>query len=116
MSVLVDSSTRVLVQGITGKAGAFHARHCLEYGTQVVAGVTPGRGGELFDGKVPVYDTVRQAAQNRISLSGKPSVSRESLGYNGGAIGAARLPASPGACGSLRVGGLGRAGVQSNIV
>jgi len=65
MSVLVDSKTRVLVQGITGKAGGFHARHCLEYGTQIVAGVTPGRGGEIFEGKVPVYDTVREAVAQR---------------------------------------------------
>jgi succinyl-CoA synthetase alpha subunit len=61
MSILVDSSSRVIVQGITGKAGAFHAHHCLEYGTQVVAGVTPGKAGEKFEGKVPVFDTVAQA-------------------------------------------------------
>lgn len=61
MSVLVNSSTRILVQGITGKAGAFHAHHCLEYGTQVVAGVTPGRGGEKFEEKVPIFDTVAEA-------------------------------------------------------
>ena len=62
MSILVNSKTKVLVQGITGKAGGFHARHCLDYGTQIVAGVTPGRGGETFD-KVPVYDTVREAVE-----------------------------------------------------
>jgi succinyl-CoA synthetase alpha subunit len=61
MSVLVDKNTRLLVQGITGKAGGFHAKQCMEYGTNVVAGVTPGRGGETFDGKVPVFDTVREA-------------------------------------------------------
>jgi succinyl-CoA synthetase alpha subunit len=61
MSVLVDKHTRLLVQGITGKAGGFHAHHCMEYGTNVVAGVTPGRGGEKFESKVPVYDTVAEA-------------------------------------------------------
>jgi succinyl-CoA synthetase alpha subunit len=63
MSILVDSNTRLLVQGITGSSGAFHARGCLEYGTNVVAGVTPGKGGQLFDGKVPVFDTVYEARQ-----------------------------------------------------
>jgi succinyl-CoA synthetase alpha subunit len=61
MSILVDKNTRLLVQGITGKAGGFHAKSCMEYGTNVVAGVTPGRGGETFEGKVPVYNTVTEA-------------------------------------------------------
>ncbi len=61
MSVLVDKNTRLLVQGITGKSGAFHARGCRDYGTNVVAGVTPGRGGEKFDGTIPVFDTVAEA-------------------------------------------------------
>ncbi len=61
MAVLVDKNTRVLVQGITGRAGGFHARQCMEYGTNIVAGVTPARGGEMFDGKVPVFDTVSEA-------------------------------------------------------
>jgi succinyl-CoA synthetase alpha subunit len=61
MSILVDKNTRLLVQGITGKAGGFHAKSCMEYGTNVVAGVTPGRGGETFEGKVPVYNTVSEA-------------------------------------------------------
>src|SRR6187549_3318231 len=61
MAVLVDKNTRLLVQGLTGKTGGFHARQCMEYGTNVVAGVTPGRGGELFDNKVPVFDTVAEA-------------------------------------------------------
>ena len=60
MSILVDSATRVVVQGITGHAGAFHARRMLGYGTQVVAGVTPGKGGTAFEG-VPVFDTVAEA-------------------------------------------------------
>jgi succinyl-CoA synthetase alpha subunit len=63
MSILVDSNTRLLVQGITGSSGAFHARGCMEYGTNVIAGVTPGKGGQLFDGKVPVFDTVYEARQ-----------------------------------------------------
>ncbi|MGF1657657.1 MAG: succinate--CoA ligase subunit alpha [Verrucomicrobiales bacterium] len=63
MSILVDSNTRLLVQGITGKSGSFHARGCRDYGTKVVAGVTPGRGGELFDDTIPVYDTVKEARE-----------------------------------------------------
>jgi len=63
MSILVNRSSRVVVQGITGGAGSFHARQCIEYGTQIVAGVTPGRGGEKFDGQVPVFDTVADAVQ-----------------------------------------------------
>lgn len=70
MSVLVDKNTRLLVQGITGKAGGFHAKQCMEYGTNVVAGVTPGRGGEKFEGKVPVFDTVAEArAQTGCNVS-----------------------------------------------
>lgn len=61
MSILVSKDTRVLIQGITGGEGGFHASRMLEYGTNVVAGVTPGKGGELFDGKVPVFDTVARA-------------------------------------------------------
>lgn len=61
MSVLVNKDTRLVVQGITGKSGSFHARCCLEYGTAVVAGVTPGRGGEKFEEKAPVFDTVSEA-------------------------------------------------------
>ena len=61
MSILVTPQTRVLVQGITGSFGARHTQLSLAYGTQIVAGVTPGKGGQLFDGKVPIYDTVAQA-------------------------------------------------------
>src|SRR5712671_4838463 len=61
MSILVNKNTRLLVQGITGSSGAFHARGCLDYGTHVVAGVTPGKGGQLFDGKIPIFDTVTEA-------------------------------------------------------
>jgi succinyl-CoA synthetase alpha subunit len=61
MSILVDKNTRLLVQGITGKAGGFHAKQCMEYGTNVAAGVTPGRGGETWESKVPVFNTASQA-------------------------------------------------------
>ncbi len=60
MSILVDKSTRVLVQGITGKEGAFHALRCKEYGTNVVGGVTPGKGGTTHEG-FPVWNTVEEA-------------------------------------------------------
>jgi succinyl-CoA synthetase alpha subunit len=63
MSILVDKNTRLVVQGITGRAGAFHTRQCMEYGTNVVAGVTPGKGGQIFDENVPVFDTVWEARQ-----------------------------------------------------
>ncbi|MCX4242487.1 succinate--CoA ligase subunit alpha [Paraliomyxa miuraensis] len=63
MSVLVDKDTRLLVQGITGKTGAFHARQSLDYGTKVVAGVTPGKGGERFENAVPIFDTVADAVK-----------------------------------------------------
>ncbi len=63
MSVLVGKDTKLCVQGITGKSGAFHARGCMEYGTQVVAGVTPARGGETFEEKVPIFDTVGEARE-----------------------------------------------------
>ena len=61
MSILVDDNTRLLVQGITGREGSSHARRCKEYGTNLVAGVTPGRGGTTFDDVVPVFNTVEQA-------------------------------------------------------
>jgi succinyl-CoA synthetase alpha subunit len=60
MSILINKETRVLCQGITGKTGSFHTKGCLEYGTQVVAGVTPGKKGETVEG-VPVFDTVTEA-------------------------------------------------------
>ena len=62
MAILVDKETRLLVQGITGREGEFHSQEMIDYGTQVVAGVTPGKGGQLAcDGQVPVYDTVAEA-------------------------------------------------------
>ncbi|NLE48971.1 MAG: succinate--CoA ligase subunit alpha [Sandaracinaceae bacterium] len=60
MAILINNDTRVMVQGMTGKTGQFHTKQMLEYGTKVVAGVTPGRGGETFEG-VPVFDTVEEA-------------------------------------------------------
>ncbi len=63
MGILVDENTRVLVQGMTGREGSFHTRGCIAYGTNVVAGVTPGKGGQLFDDKVPVFDSVEQAVR-----------------------------------------------------
>jgi succinyl-CoA synthetase alpha subunit len=63
MSILVDKDTRVVFQGITGESGSLHARACMAYGTQVVAGVTPGRGGQKFEDKVPVFDTVEEAVK-----------------------------------------------------
>jgi succinyl-CoA synthetase alpha subunit len=66
VSILVDKNTRLLVQGITGNEGTFHARQMIEYGTQVVAGVTPGKGGQwAVDGKVPVFDTVKEAVETK---------------------------------------------------
>src|SRR5260370_2464429 len=63
MSILVDKNTLLVVKGITGSAGSFHTRQCMEYGTNVVAGITPGKGGQIFDEKVPVFDTVWEARQ-----------------------------------------------------
>jgi len=63
MAILVTPQTRVLVQGITGSFGARHSQLSLAYGTQIVAGVTPGKGGQTFENKVPIYDTVAQAAK-----------------------------------------------------
>lgn len=63
MAVLVDETTRLLVQGITGGEGSQHARRSIAYGTNVVAGVTPGRGGQMFDDKVPVFNTVADAVR-----------------------------------------------------
>jgi succinyl-CoA synthetase alpha subunit len=60
MAILIDKHTRVLTQGITGATGQFHTRACKEYGSQMVAGVTPGKGGSSFEG-IPIFDTVRQA-------------------------------------------------------
>ena len=63
MSVFIDEQTRLVVQGITGRDGSFHTRQMIGYGTKVVAGVTPGKGGQTFDGVVPVFDTVADAVR-----------------------------------------------------
>ncbi|MDP7556831.1 MAG: succinate--CoA ligase subunit alpha [Nitrospinaceae bacterium] len=63
MSILVDEKTRLIVQGITGREGQFHAEQCMNYGTNVVGGVTPAKGGQTVLGKVPVFNTVRDAAK-----------------------------------------------------
>lgn len=63
MAILVGKQTKVLFQGITGSAGSFHAKQCMDYGTNVVAGVTPGKGGEKFEGKVPIFNTVENAVK-----------------------------------------------------
>lgn len=63
MSIFIDKKTRVLVQGITGRDGSFHAKQMIDYGTQVVGGVTPGKGGQKFEGKVPIFNTVAEAVK-----------------------------------------------------
>jgi succinyl-CoA synthetase alpha subunit len=63
VSIFINRDTRLLVQGITGRDGSFHTRQMIEYGTQVVSGVTPGKGGQRFDGTVPIFDTVLDAVR-----------------------------------------------------
>ena len=63
MSIFIDNDTKLIVQGITGRDGSFHAKQMIEYGTKVVAGVTPGKGGQTFEGTVPIFDTVYDAVQ-----------------------------------------------------
>ncbi|MDE0881231.1 MAG: succinate--CoA ligase subunit alpha [Myxococcota bacterium] len=63
MSIFVNKHTKLLVQGITGSAGSFHSGQMMDYGTQVVAGVTPGRGGQVFNGSVPIFNTVAEAVE-----------------------------------------------------
>jgi len=63
MSIMINKDTRVLVQGITGSAGSFHTQQCMAYGTNVVAGVVPGKGGQTFEDKVPIFDTVAEAVE-----------------------------------------------------
>ena len=62
MSVLIDENTKLVVQGITGSEGSFHAKQMLEYGTKVVSGVTPGKGGQTFE-NIPIFNTVYDAVQ-----------------------------------------------------
>ncbi|HEX2717741.1 MAG TPA: succinate--CoA ligase subunit alpha [Gemmatimonadaceae bacterium] len=63
MSIFIDENTTVIVQGITGRDGSFHAKQMMEYGTKVVAGVTPGKGGQKFESKVPIFNTVAEAVK-----------------------------------------------------
>jgi succinyl-CoA synthetase alpha subunit len=63
VSIFIDKNTTVIVQGITGRDGSFHTRQMIEYGTRVVAGVTPGKGGQQFDDAVPIFNTVAEAAK-----------------------------------------------------
>jgi succinyl-CoA synthetase alpha subunit len=63
MSVFINKDTKLVIQGITGRDGSFHAKQMMEYGTQVVAGVTPGKGGQKFEGTVPIFNTVADAVQ-----------------------------------------------------
>ncbi|MEO7455764.1 MAG: succinate--CoA ligase subunit alpha [Gemmatimonadaceae bacterium] len=63
MSIFIDNSTKLIVQGITGRDGSFHTKQMIEYGTKVVGGVTPGKGGQKFEGSVPVFNTVHEAAK-----------------------------------------------------
>ena len=63
MSVFIDKNTKLVIQGITGRDGSFHAKQMMEYGTQVVAGVTPGKGGQKFEGTVPIFNTVADAVK-----------------------------------------------------
>jgi succinyl-CoA synthetase alpha subunit len=63
VSIFIDNSTTVIVQGITGRDGSFHAKQMMEYGTRIVAGVTPGKGGQQFEGKVPIFNTVIDAVR-----------------------------------------------------
>ncbi|HEY0930209.1 MAG TPA: succinate--CoA ligase subunit alpha [Gemmatimonas sp.] len=63
MSIFIDNSTKLVVQGITGRDGSFHAKQMIEYGTKVVAGVTPGKGGQTFEGTAPIFDTVHDAVK-----------------------------------------------------
>ncbi|MDQ3557351.1 MAG: succinate--CoA ligase subunit alpha [Gemmatimonadota bacterium] len=63
MSIFIDNDTRLVVQGITGRDGSFHAKQMMEYGTRVVAGVTPGKGGQTFEGEVPIFNTVEEAVR-----------------------------------------------------
>ncbi|KAA0230324.1 succinate--CoA ligase subunit alpha [candidate division KSB1 bacterium] len=83
MSILIDKNTRVLVQGITGNEGSFHARQMMEYGTNVVAGVVPGKGGQTFDGKVPIFNTVadavKEAGANAAAIFVPPSFAADAI-------------------------------------
>ena len=63
MSIFIDNDTRLIVQGITGRDGSFHTKQMIEYGTKVVGGVTPGKGGQKFENQVPIFNTVHDAVK-----------------------------------------------------
>jgi len=63
VSIFINKNTKLVVQGITGRDGSFHTKQMIDFGTQVVAGVTPGKGGQTFEGKVPVFNTVADAVK-----------------------------------------------------
>ena len=65
MSILVENNTKLVVQGITGDEGSFHTQQMIDYGTKVVAGVTPGKGGTFFNNKIPIYNTVEESVKER---------------------------------------------------
>lgn len=65
MSILVNKKSKVVVQGITGSEGSFHTTQMIEYGTNIVAGVTPGKGGTKFNGKIPVFNSVKEAVKSK---------------------------------------------------
>ena len=98
MSILVGKETRLLVQGITGREGSFHAARCKEYGTNLVSGVTPGRGGMTFEESVPVFNTVEQAVSEtgaNVSLIFVPRHSRRTLSWRPSTPESLSSPASP---------------------
>jgi len=71
MSIIIDENTRVIVQGITGKEGVFHTAQMLEYGTRVVGGVTPGKGGQKSDHGLPIFNSVKECRDHRNTESGR---------------------------------------------
>jgi succinyl-CoA synthetase alpha subunit len=83
MSILIDKNTRVVFQGITGSEGSFHAKQCMEYGTKVVAGVTPGKGGQKFEEKIPVFnrviDAVEKAGANASCIFVPPAFAADAI-------------------------------------
>ena len=79
MSILVGKDTRLVVQGITGREGAFHTKQMIEYGTNVVAGVTPGKGGEWAQNNIPVFDTVKETVDKLGANTSRRSIGRASV-------------------------------------
>jgi len=83
VSIFIDRNTRLIVQGITGRDGSFHAKQMIEYGTQVVGGVTPGKGGQTFESKVPIFNTVAEAVKktraNTTVIYGPPMFAADAM-------------------------------------